>query len=57
MSETDIDNENLLLCKKDAVSNWLSERNQLLVQYFRLSGKRDHTFLPDSQQINQFCGL
>ena len=57
MSESNTDNDALLLCKNNAVSNWLSERNQLLVQYFRLSGKRDNSYLPDSSQINQFCDL
>ncbi len=44
-------------CKSAAVSNWLAERNQLLIQYFRLSGNRNTLELPDSEQINQFCDL
>lgn len=57
MSVSNTGNDSLLLCKNDAVNNWLSERNQLLIQYFRLSGKRDTSYLPDSDQLNQFCGL
>lgn len=47
----------LLDTSDEAVNNWLNERNQLLIQYFRLSGKRDNSYLPNEEQINQFCGL
>ena len=57
MSERDTQEDKLLPKKNNAVSNWLAERNQLLIQYFRLSGKRDSAHLPDSHQINQFCDL
>ena len=57
MSESHIGNEFEELSKSDAVNNWLSERNQLLIQYFRLSGVRNKNSLPDNVQINQFCDL
>lgn len=57
MSESHIETDFEELSQNDAVSNWLAERNQLIIQYFRLSGSRDKNSLPDSSQINQFCDL
>ncbi|WP_444996558.1 sigma D regulator [Aliikangiella sp. IMCC44359] len=57
MSEKKIDGDTPALCINNAVDNWLAERNQLLVQYFRLSGSRNNLSLPDGEQLNQFCGL
>ena len=57
MSESVTQEESLLTSKNHAVNNWLCERNQLLIQYFRLSGKRDTANLPESTEINQFCDL
>ncbi|MET1255854.1 sigma D regulator [Aliikangiella maris] len=57
MSDKNLDGEKSVQCINSAVDNWLAERNQLLVQYFRLSGNRNSPSLPDGEQINQFCGL
>ncbi|MCO7226213.1 sigma D regulator [Pleionea sp. CnH1-48] len=39
------------------IENWLAERNELLVLFCRLSGKRKEQVLPDGEQINQFCDV
>lgn len=39
------------------VARWLAERNELLVLYCRLTGKRKDQVLPDKSQINQFCDI
>ncbi|TQV73675.1 sigma D regulator [Aliikangiella marina] len=57
MSESNTPLGALLDTSDEAVNNWLNERNQLLIQYFRLSGKRDNSYLPNEEQISQFCGL
>ncbi|MBV1910003.1 MAG: sigma D regulator [Kangiellaceae bacterium] len=43
--------------KNTAVSNWLAERSQVIVMYCRLSGFRNQTKLPESDQINGFCDV
>ncbi len=40
-----------------AVQSWLAERDQLLVLYCKLSGYRNQTRLPESEQINGFCDI
>lgn len=45
------------LCKNTAVNDWLAERNQLIVQYCKLSGSRNQPELPELQQVNQFCDI
>ncbi len=45
------------VCKNNAVNNWLLKRNQLIVLYCKLSGRRNNPSLPELSQINQFCGL
>jgi regulator of sigma D len=57
MSELIAEKTNDDFCKTSAVSNWLAERSEMLIQYFRLSGARDSLELPESQQITQFCDL
>ncbi len=39
------------------IERWLAERNELLVLYCRLTGKRKDMILPDESQINQFCDI
>ncbi|NVJ49097.1 MAG: sigma D regulator [Gammaproteobacteria bacterium] len=39
------------------IARWLAERNELLVLYCRLTGKRKDQVLPDKSQINQFCDI
>ncbi len=39
------------------IKKWLAERNELLVLYCQMSGKRRGKVLPDKQQINQFCDI
>ncbi len=46
-----------LHCKNTAVENWLAERSQMIVQFCKLSGYRNQTELPESQQINGFCDI
>jgi len=46
-----------LECKNTAVSNWLAERSQVIVLYCKLSGYRNQTKLPASEQINGFCDI
>ena len=43
--------------KNNAVKDWLAERNQLIISYCRLTGRRHQNQLPDDEQLNQFCGL
>lgn len=57
MSDSILESQEPIACKHNAVDNWLAERNQLLIQYFRLSGKRNNQSLPNNEQINQFCDL
>lgn len=45
------------LCKKTAVSDWLEERNQLIVLYCKLSGNKKQLHLPDNKELNQFCDI
>ncbi|MCW8879035.1 MAG: sigma D regulator [Kangiellaceae bacterium] len=45
------------LCKNTAVNDWLAERNQLIIQYCKLTGSRNQTELPEYQQVNQFCDI
>jgi len=45
------------LCKNTAISQWLTERSQLLVMYCKLSGNRNQQQLPDNQQIDSFCDI
>ncbi len=45
------------LCKSSAVSDWLAERNQLIIMYCKLSGYKKQLHLPDSNQLNQFCDI
>ncbi|MGB0496291.1 MAG: sigma D regulator [Kangiellaceae bacterium] len=45
------------VCKNTAVSNWLNERNQMLVLFCKLSGYRNETKLPENKQINTFCDI
>lgn len=49
------DNENIQ--KDGLISRWLAERNELLVLYCRLTGKRKDLVLPDQHQISQFCDI
>ncbi len=51
------DNQSTQVCKNTAVSNWLNERNEVLVLYCKLSGYRNETKLPENQQINTFCDI
>ena len=44
-------------CKNTAVENWLAERSQVIVLYCKLSGYRNQTKLPGSEQINGFCDV
>ncbi|NVJ59118.1 MAG: sigma D regulator [Gammaproteobacteria bacterium] len=39
------------------IQRWLAERNELLVLYCRLTGKRKDQVLPDKSQVNQFCDV
>jgi regulator of sigma D len=39
------------------IRRWLAERNELLVLYCRLTGKRKDKVLPDQQQLSQFCDI
>ncbi len=43
--------------KSSAIDNWLTERNELLVLYCKLSGQRNQQQLPDTQEVNQFCDV
>ncbi|WP_196140003.1 sigma D regulator [Aliikangiella sp. G2MR2-5] len=45
------------LCKNSVVSEWLAERNELIVQYCKLSGTRNQPNLPALNQLNQFCDI
>lgn len=42
---------------QSVIQRWLAERNELLVLYCRLTGKRKDKVLPDQQQLNQFCDI
>lgn len=44
-------------CKSSAIENWLTERNELLVLYCKLSGQRNQQQLPNSEEVNQFCDI
>lgn len=52
-----LDTQSNQICKNTAVSNWLNERNQMLVLYCKLSGYRNETKLPQNKQINTFCDI
>ncbi len=43
--------------KNTAVDSWLAERSQVIVMYCKLSGYRNQTKLPESNQINGFCDI
>ncbi|MDH5433398.1 MAG: sigma D regulator [Gammaproteobacteria bacterium] len=43
--------------KSEVIRSWLQERNQLIILYCKLTGKRNQTELPDSEQINLFCDI
>ena len=43
--------------KNTAVDSWLTERSQVIVMYCKLSGYRNQTKLPESNQINGFCDI
>lgn len=45
------------LCKNSALEDWLAERNQLIVQYCRLSGSRNQPELPEFKELNLFCDI
>lgn len=44
-------------CKNTAVCDWLAERSQVIVLFCKLSGYRNQTKLPESEQINLFCDI
>ncbi len=50
-------NNGKVSCKNFALKNWLSERNDLIVQYCKLSGLRNQPDLPQFNEINQFCDI
>ena len=43
--------------KDGLISRWLAERNELLVLYCRLTGKRKGLVLPEQEQIIEFCDI
>ncbi|WP_205859119.1 sigma D regulator [Pleionea sediminis] len=42
---------------RSVIERWLAERNELLVLYCRLTGKRKDMMLPGKDQIDQFCDV
>ncbi len=44
-------------CRTSVIDNWLAERSQVIVMYCKLSGYRNQTKLPESEQINGFCDI
>lgn len=44
-------------CKNSALDDWLAERNQLIVQYCKLSGSRNQPELPEFKELNLFCDI
>ncbi|TQV89159.1 sigma D regulator [Aliikangiella coralliicola] len=57
MSEININESIEDLCKNAAVSDWLAERSQLIIQFCKLSGNRNQPQLPEYQQVNIFCDI
>ncbi|MDQ7048887.1 MAG: sigma D regulator [Enterobacterales bacterium] len=45
------------VCRTSAIDNWLAERSQVIVMYCKLSGYRNQTKLPETEQINGFCDI
>lgn len=57
MSGSQIKQEKRVESKHTAVDNWLAERSQVIVLYCKLSGYRNQTKLPESEQIKGFCDI
>jgi len=57
MSDNDAEVKTEDVCKNNTVNNWLLKRNQLIILYCQLSGRRNNPSLPNLNQINQFCGV
>ncbi len=45
------------VCRTSVIDNWLAERSQVIVMYCKLSGYRNQTKLPETEQINGFCDI
>jgi len=43
--------------RTSVIDNWLAERSQVIVMYCKLSGYRNQTKLPATEQINGFCDI
>ncbi len=56
MSEESV-KENPQPCKNSALDHWLAERNQLIVQYCKLTGARNQPELPEFKDLNLFCDI
>ena len=56
MSEESV-KENPQPCKNSALDDWLAERNQLIVQYCKLTGARNQPELPEFKDLNLFCDI
>jgi len=54
-SQTKLDKQKV--CRTSVIDNWLAERSQVIVMYCKLSGYRNQTKLPETEQINGFCDI